>query len=108
MMTMTTHPSDSLRDDGPLSVADSALARRFRLWRGPDGRRQVYSVYAAEDAPDYPDAVAVAVRRTGSQCIALWSGPAGARARAAARAAGAQEIHLRIIPETESGPLAPQ
>lgn len=99
---------NEIRDDGPLSVTDGALARRFRLWRGPDGRRQVFSVYAVEDAPDYPHAVAMAVRRVGGQCVALWSGPAGAHARAAAMATGAQEIHLRILPEQESGPLAPQ
>ncbi|WAC28616.1 hypothetical protein [Ancylobacter sp. SL191] len=107
---MLTHPvtsSDSLKDDGPLSAADALLARRFRLWRGPDGRRQVYSVYGVDEAPDYPDAVAMAVRTEGGRRVALWSGPAGARARAACYAMGAQEIHLRILPETDSGALAP-
>ncbi|GAB4069278.1 hypothetical protein GCM10028812_32090 [Ancylobacter sonchi] len=108
MITLPSLSGDSLRDDGPLTVADSVLARRFRLWRGPDGRRQVFSVYAVEDAPDYPDAIALAVRRTGGRCVALWSGPAGAKARVAALATGAQEIHLRIVPETESGPLVPE
>ncbi|WP_248310306.1 hypothetical protein [Bosea sp. 117] len=100
--------NESLLDDGPLAAAaDSALARRFRLWRGPDGRRQVYSVYAAEEAPDYPHAVALVVWRMQGSRVVIWTGPAGAEARAAARAAGAQEIHLRILPEAESGPLAP-
>ncbi|MBB3770899.1 hypothetical protein FHS55_001494 [Angulomicrobium tetraedrale] len=107
MMTRDLVPSDSLTDEGPLSAADSPLARRFRLWRGPDGRRQVFSVYAAEDAPDYPDAVAIAVRHVGGRRVPLWTGPAGIKARVAARAVGAQEIHLRILPETVSGPLAP-
>ncbi|MBS7543778.1 hypothetical protein KHC19_11770 [Ancylobacter oerskovii] len=108
MLTLPSLSGDSMRDDGPLSVADSALARRFRLWRSPDGRRHVFSVYAVKDAPDYPDAIALAVRRVGDRCVVLWSGPAGARARVAALAAGAHEIHLRIAPETESGPLAPE
>lgn len=107
MLTRNVTHSDSLTDDGPLSAADALLARRFRLWRGPDGRRQVYSVYGVDDAPDYPDAVAMAVRTDGSRRVAMWSGPAGARARAAAYAMGAQEIHLRILPETDSGTLAP-
>lgn len=105
MMTL----NDSLLDDGPLAAAaDTALARRFRLWRGPDGRRQVFSVYSADEAPDYPQAVALAVRQVHGRRIVMWTGPAGATARAAARAAGAQEIHLRILPEADSGPLAPQ
>ncbi|WP_246518676.1 hypothetical protein [Ancylobacter lacus] len=105
MMMLT----DSLLDDGPLAAAaDMALARRFRLWRGPDGRRQVYTVYAAAEAPDYAGAVALAVRREEGRCVVTWVGPAGTRARAAAAASGAQEIHLRLLPDAESGPLAPQ
>ncbi len=101
--------SDSLLDDGPLAAApDAALARRFRLWRAPDGRRQVYSVYPAQEAPDYPGAVALAVRDVRGRRVVMWSGPAGASARAAAAAAGAEEIHLRILPEAASGPLVPQ
>lgn len=101
--------SDSLLDDGPLAAAhDAALARRFRLWRAPDGRRQVYSVYPVAEAPDYPGAVALAVRDVRGRRVVMWSGPAGAGARAAAAAAGAHEIHLRILPEAASGPLAPQ
>ncbi|MCS0495233.1 hypothetical protein [Ancylobacter mangrovi] len=107
MMTHDITYGDSLTDDGPLRAADTLLARRFRLWRGPDGRRQVYSVYPVEDAPDYPDAVAMAVRSENGRCVPLWSGPAGAKARLMARVMGAQEIHLRILPETESGSLAP-
>lgn len=106
MMTRDTIRTDSLEDAGPLS-ASGLLARRFRLWRGTDGRRQVFSVYAAEDAPDYPDAVAIAVRMEGTRRVPVWSGPAGAKARTAALANGAQEIHLRVLPETESGALAP-
>ncbi|QIB34116.1 hypothetical protein [Ancylobacter pratisalsi] len=107
MMTHEITCSDSLRDDGPLSAADALLARRFRLWRGPDGRRQVYSVYQVDDAPDYPDAVAMAVRSENGRCVPLWSGPAGSRARIMARVLGAQEIHLRILPETDSGSIVP-
>lgn len=107
MMTRDLVSTDSLVDDGPLSAADALLARRFRLWRGPDGRRQVFSVYGVDDAPDYPDAVAMAVRTEAGRRVALWSGPAGPRARAAAYATGAQEIHLRILPETDSGALVP-
>lgn len=100
---------ESLLDDGPLAAAtDAALAGRFRLWRAPDGQRRVFSVYPAEDAPDYPGAVALAVRDVRGRRIVLWSGPAGACARAAAAAAGAQEIHLRILPEGASAPLAPE
>lgn len=106
MMTRDRIVADSLQDGGPLS-ASGLLARRFRLWRGPDGRRQVFSVYAADEAPDYPDAVAIAVRMEGTRRVAVWTGPAGAKARTAALAADAQEIHLRILPETESGALAP-
>lgn len=107
MMTRDLIQGDSLTDAGPLSAADELLARRFRLWRGSDGRRQVFSVYAADDAPDYPDAVAMVVRTEGGRRVPLWTGPAGAKARAAARAVGAQEIHLRILPETDSGSLVP-
>lgn len=100
--------SDSFLDDGPLAAAtDAALAGRFRLWRAPDGQRRVFSVYPAHEAPDYPGAVALAVRDVRGRRIVMWSGPAGACARAAAAASGAQEIHLRILPETPSGPLAP-
>lgn len=107
-MMMRTAPDDRhLSDDGPLNAADLVLARRFHLWRDGRGRRQVYSVYAVDDAPDYPDAVALAVRRSGGRCEPLWSGPAGAKARAAAYAAGADEIHLRVMARTESGPLSP-
>ncbi|WP_428031873.1 hypothetical protein [Ancylobacter sp.] len=106
MMTRDTKCFDSLQDAGPLS-ASGLLARRFRLWRGTDGRRQVFSVYAAEEAPDYPAAVAIAVRMDGTRRIPMWTGPAGAKARSAAMATGAQEIHLRILPETDSGALAP-
>ncbi|HSI41944.1 MAG TPA: hypothetical protein VLA00_15480 [Xanthobacteraceae bacterium] len=65
-------------------------------------------MYATDAAPDYPDAVALVVRQLDGRRVAVWSGPAGAPARAAARAAGAQEIHLRIVPEVESGPLVPE
>ncbi len=106
MMTRDTTRFDSLEDAGPLS-AGGLLARRFRLWRSTDGRRQVYSVYAAEEAPDYPAAVAIAVRMEGTRRIPVWAGPAGAKARSAAMATGAQEIHLRILPDAESGTLAP-
>lgn len=106
MMTRDTIAFDSLQDAGPLS-ASGLLARRFRLWRGTDGRRQVYSVYAADEAPDYSGAVAIAVRMDGTRRIPVWSGPAGAKARSAAMATGAQEIHLRILLETDSGALAP-
>lgn len=105
-MMMTMH--DSLLDDGPLAAAvDPHLAGRFRLWRGMDGRRHVYSVYPIESAPDYPSAVALAVRRLEGRRVVVWTGPAGARARAAAMAAGAQEIHLRILPTVDSGTLVP-
>ena len=106
-MMATEQTSDSFRDDGPLNGAEGLLARRFRLWRGPDGRRQVYSVYAVDEAPDYPGAVAMAVRTNGDGRVPLWSGPAGARARLMARTMGADEIHLRILPDTNSGPMAP-
>lgn len=107
MMARETEFADSFRDDGPLSAADVLLARRFRLWRGPDGRRQVFSVYAADEAPDYPDAMAMAVRMEGTRRIPVWTGPAGAKARSAALANGAQEIHLRIVSGPESGALVP-
>ncbi|MCK0197839.1 hypothetical protein MWN34_13070 [Ancylobacter sp. 6x-1] len=111
-------PTESLLDDGPLAAAAATgLSSRFRLWRGPDGRRQVYSVYAATEAPDYPGAVALAVRREKDRCVVTWAGPSGGGAHEAARLFGAEEIHLRILPpgeslaqalpEMESGPLAP-
>ncbi|MFK8252869.1 hypothetical protein [Ancylobacter terrae] len=99
---------DVLLDDGPLAAAvDPRLSGRFRLWRGKDGQRHVYSVYHLDDAPDYPAAVALAVRRMEDRRVVVWAGPAGAGARRAAERAGADEIHLRILPDAESGPLAP-
>jgi hypothetical protein len=99
---------NQLQDEGPLSAADTLLARRFHLWRDGNGRRQVFSVYPVDDAPAYPDAVAIAVRRSSGRCTPVWSGPTGAKARAAAYAAGADEIHLRVLPRAESGPLSPE
>jgi hypothetical protein len=79
---------------------------RFAAWRGKSGRRYVVSVYAIADCPDYEHAVALAIRREadgGRHIVAAFDLGAvplavlrGA-AFAAARRAGASEVHLHLL-----------
>lgn len=87
-----------LTDAGRLcGLKHGALGARYRFWRDEDGVRHVFSVYPAQDAPDYPDAIAVVARRTPAGSIALWAGPTGAAARSAALRFHAEEIHIHVF-----------
>ncbi|OYX14673.1 MAG: hypothetical protein B7Z15_03145 [Rhizobiales bacterium 32-66-8] len=76
------------------------LGPRFRFWRDGEGQRHVFSVYAADEAPDYPDALAVVARRTPAGSIALWAGMPGETARRAAARVHAEEIHIYVFGDT--------
>ncbi|MGR7994139.1 MULTISPECIES: hypothetical protein [unclassified Xanthobacter] len=91
-----------LSDAGCLSgLKHGALGARYRFWRDTDGTRHVFSVYPADAAPDYPDAVAIVARRTPAGSIAMWVGPAGEVARQAAQRLDAEEIHIHVLGEDE-------
>lgn len=77
----------------------SALGSRYRFWRDEDGMRHVFSVYGPENAPSYPDAIAVVARRTPAGSIAMWAGPTGPAAEQAARRLDGDEIHIHVLGE---------
>ncbi len=90
-----------LSDAGSLSgLKHGALGARYRFWRDENGVRHVFSVYPADAAPDYPDAIAVVARRTPACSIALWAGAPGEAARYAAERYQAEEIHIHVFGET--------
>jgi len=89
-----------LSDAGRLAgLKGGPLGPRFRFWRDGEGQRHVFSVYAADEAPDYPDALAVVARRTPAGSIALWAGVPGDTARRAAARVHAEEIHIHVFGE---------
>ncbi|OYZ99885.1 MAG: hypothetical protein B7X99_06340 [Rhizobiales bacterium 17-65-6] len=89
-----------LIDAGRLSgLTGGPLGPRFRFWRDQSGKRHVFSVYEPDEAPDYPDALAVVARRTPAGSIAIWAGAAGEAARAAAERFRAEEIHICVLTE---------
>ncbi len=89
-----------LSDAGGLTGLErGALGARYRFWRDGEGMRHVFSVYPAHEAPDYPDALAVAVRRTPAGPIAMWAGPAGEAASRAVRRLDADEVHIHVFGE---------
>lgn len=89
-----------LVDAGGLNgLKHGSLGARYRFWRDEDGVRHVFSVYAADGAPDYPDALAVVARRTPAGSIAMWAGPTGEAARAAAIRLRADEVHVHVLGE---------
>ena len=80
------------------SVAPAGLEGRFHAWRGRSGRRYVVSIYPAGAAPDYAEAVVIAVRRVGALRVILAVAavePGGPSA--AAVAAGADELHFHLM-----------
>jgi hypothetical protein len=79
---------------GPLrSAAEAGLAERFHGWRGRSGRRYVVSVYAADQAPDYADAVVLHVARSGHgrRIVSVGIGPRGVAP------AGVDEVHVHLL-----------
>ncbi|WP_332118257.1 hypothetical protein [Azorhizobium caulinodans] len=89
-----------LIDAGPLTgLSEAALGARYRFWRDQDGVRHVFSVYPTEEAPDYPEALAIAVRRTPAASIAVWAGKPGEAAVRAAKRNLAEEIHIHVFGE---------
>ncbi|MGE4372350.1 MAG: hypothetical protein AB7E29_05490 [Xanthobacter sp.] len=73
------------------------LGARYRFWRDEDGQRHVFSVYPADAAPDYPDAIAVVTRRTPAASIAMWAGQPGEDAHRAAQRLKGDEIHIHVF-----------
>lgn len=89
-----------LADAGRLNgLKNGALGARYRFWRDADGTRHVFSVYPADAAPDYSDAIALVARRTPAGPIAMWAGRAGAEARRMAERLAAEEIHIHVLGE---------
>ena len=88
-----------LVDAGNLNGLKHGLGSRYRFWRDESGVRHVFSVYPADAAPDYPDALAVVTRRTPAGAIAMWAGPAGEAARNAALRTHGDEIHIHVFGE---------
>lgn len=87
-----------LADAGRLNgLKNGALGARYRFWRDADGVRHVFSVYPADQAPDYPDAIALVARRTPAGPIAMWAGRPGADARRMAERLDADEIHIHVF-----------
>lgn len=87
-----------LADAGRLNgLSNGALGARYRFWRDADGVRHVFSVYPADQAPDYPDAIALVTRRTPAGPIAMWAGRPGADARRMAERLDAEEIHIHVF-----------
>lgn len=74
-----------------------ALGARYRFWRDEDGLRHVFSVYSPDEAPSYPDAIAVVARRTPAGSIAMWAGPTGPEAEEASRRLDGDEIHIHVF-----------
>ncbi|MFG1346013.1 hypothetical protein V5F59_14055 [Xanthobacter autotrophicus DSM 431] len=94
-----------LVDAGGLNgLKHGALGARYRFWRDEDGVRHVFSVYPADAAPDYPHALAVVARRTPAGSIAMWAGPTGEAAQAAAARLRADEVHIHVFGEEEAAP----
>ncbi|MFG1461685.1 hypothetical protein V5F77_02210 [Xanthobacter sp. DSM 24535] len=96
-----------LFDAGRLSgLTGGPLGPRFRFWRDENGQRHIFSIYDADAAPDYPDALAIVARRTPAGPIAMWAGPAGEPARRAARRMKAEEVHVHVFGEDVPESLA--
>lgn len=95
--------SDAGRLNG---LADGALGARYRFWRDETGQRHVFSVYPADAAPDYPDALAIVARRTPAGPIAMWVGPAGDPARRASQRLQGDEIHIHVLGDAPPASLA--
>lgn len=93
-------------------IRSLAQTERFGVWSGRSGRRYTTSIYSLEDCPDYEHVVALAVIRAadGARHIihafdlgAFPLAALGGSGMAAARAAGASEIHLHLLaPDAEA------
>lgn len=89
-----------LTDAGCLTgLKHGALGSRYRFWRDGDGVRHVFSVYPADAAPDYTDALAIVARRTPAGSIGMWVGRSGDEARRMAERLDADEIHIHVLGE---------
>ena len=86
--------------EGPLrTVRHSALAERFRFWRGASGRRYVCSVFSPQTAPAYETSVALHVRRTpgGPVVVAVQAG------NDARPVPAADEVHIHLVRNEADG-----
>ena len=80
--------------EGPLrTVRHSALAERFRFWRGASGRRYVCSVFSPQTVPAYETSVALHVRRApgGPVVVAVRAGSDPRPVPAA------DEVHIHLV-----------
>jgi hypothetical protein len=91
------------------SFRDTADDGRFWYWRGASGRRYIHSVYPADACPPLPGAIYVAVRRRGTERVALaagrfavvWGMSAGDRIAEAMARMGADEVHVHLLAGSE-------
>ncbi|RBP16385.1 hypothetical protein DFR50_10526 [Roseiarcus fermentans] len=88
------------------ALSRTALARRFRSWRGVSGKSYVFTVYPASDCPAYCDAVLLAAAFDGDgarRVLAVldtgaFPEPALARAeRELGRSAEQLEFHVHLL-----------
>jgi hypothetical protein len=88
---------------------DTADDGRFWYWRGASGRRYIHSVYPVDSCPPLPGAIYVAVKRRGSERVALatgrfavvWGVSAGEQIAQAMRHLGADEVHVHLLAGSE-------
>jgi hypothetical protein len=81
------------------SLFPVGLARRFHRWKGRSGRRYIVSVYPASSAPDYAEAVVIAVRRTPAGRHILGVAAVEPGRERPALPAEADEIHFHLLAE---------
>ena len=90
-------------------ASDARFQERFQYWIGQSGRRYIFSIYSPQNCPPLPGAVYLAVRREadGSRTAralgrfpAFWDAGNG-HAAALARNAGADEIHVHLLAESD-------
>jgi hypothetical protein len=81
------------------------MAERFWYWQGQSGRKYIHSVYELDNCPPLPNAVYVAVKRSGSLRIAVavgrfqpfWDQPLGEDDITKLERLGADEVHVHLL-----------